>query len=139
MTQMQEIKKTEENKKAKTAYTADETKILLDLWGEAQITHGTQFAELRDSVVNSIALKLGKSTRSIIAKLGREGKYTAKEYVTKTGEKPVKKGTLADTIGQIVGATSSDIDSLEKANKNVLSLILKKFLDIDKKMQELQE
>ena len=35
--------------------------------------------------IDAIATALGKSTRSIIAKLSREGVYKAKEYKTKTG------------------------------------------------------
>ena len=41
--------------------------------------------------VETIAEALGKTTRSVIAKLSREGVYKAKEYKTKTGEKVEKK------------------------------------------------
>ena len=48
--------------------------------------------------VSAFAEKLGKTTRSIVAKLSREGVYKKKEYVGKTGEKPVKKDALADKL-----------------------------------------
>ena len=41
--------------------------------------------------VESIAQAMGKTVRSIVAKLSREKVYIAKSYVNKNGEKPVKK------------------------------------------------
>jgi len=67
-----------------------------------------------------IATKLGKTTRSIIAKLSKEGVYKAKTYVSKTGEKPVKKDTHADAIGAVLKLSEGEIDSLTKANKTAL-------------------
>lgn len=73
--------------------------------------------------VESIAEKLGKSVRSVVAKLSREGVYKAKTYVSKTGEKPVKKDVHADAIGAILRLSENDVDSLTKANKNALKAI----------------
>lgn len=73
--------------------------------------------------VESIAEKLGKSVRSVVAKLSREGVYKAKTYVSKTGEKPVKKDVHADAIGAILRLSENDIDSLTKANKTALKAI----------------
>ncbi len=73
--------------------------------------------------VESIAAKMGKSVRSIVAKLSREGVYQKKEYVGKTGEKPVKKDTHADAIGAILNLAENDVDSLTKANKSALKAI----------------
>jgi hypothetical protein len=74
--------------------------------------------------VESIAENMGKTVRSIVAKLSREGVYKRKEYVTKTGEKPVKKDTTAENIGVIVGLSEGEVDSLTKANKTALVKIL---------------
>ena len=41
--------------------------------------------------VESLAEALGKSVRSIVAKLSREGVYQKKEYATKTGEPVISK------------------------------------------------
>lgn len=79
-----------------------------------------QTDEARASVVSALAEKLGKSTRSIVAKLSREGVYKAKEYVTKTGEKPVSKDVHADAIGKVLKLTEPETESLTKANKTVL-------------------
>jgi hypothetical protein len=74
--------------------------------------------------VESIAENMGKTVRSIVAKLSREGVYKRKEYVTKTGEKPVKKDHTAENIGVIVGLSEGEVDSLTKANKTALVKIL---------------
>jgi hypothetical protein len=70
--------------------------------------------------VEQIALSLGKSVRSVVAKLSREKVYVPKTYVSKTGEKPVKKDVHADAIGAVLGLTESETESLTKANKTAL-------------------
>ena len=73
--------------------------------------------------VESIAENLGKSVRSIVAKLSREGVYKKKEYTTKTGEPVQKKDMTADAIGRILNLSEADTDSLTKANKRALKAI----------------
>lgn len=75
--------------------------------------------------VESIAQNLGKTVRSVVAKLSREGVYKKKEYVTKTGEKPVKKDAHADAIGAILRLSEGETDSLTKANKTALEKIFR--------------
>ena len=70
--------------------------------------------------VEVIALELGKTVRSIVAKLSREKVYKAKEYKTKTGEKVQKKDETADAIGAVLKMTEAEIESLTKANKTAL-------------------
>jgi hypothetical protein len=73
--------------------------------------------------VEIIADNLGKTVRSIVAKLSREKVYIKKEYKTKTGESAVKKDIHADAIGAILRLPENDIESLTKANKNALKTI----------------
>jgi hypothetical protein len=73
--------------------------------------------------VETIAENMGKSVRSIVAKLSREGVYRKKEYVTKTGERAVKKDAHADAIGAILMLAENDVESLTKANKSALKAI----------------
>lgn len=73
--------------------------------------------------VEIIADNLGKTVRSIVAKLSREKVYIKKEYKTKTGESVVKKDAHADAIGAILRLPENDIESLTKANKNALKAI----------------
>lgn len=74
--------------------------------------------------VAALAAKMGKTVRSVIAKLSREKVYVAKVYATKTGEKPVKKDSVADAIGAILGMTEAETESLAKANKTALNKIM---------------
>lgn len=73
--------------------------------------------------VESMAETLGKSVRSIVAKLSREGVYQKKVYKTKTGEAVVKKDAWADYIGEALGLSEADTESLTKANKTALAKI----------------
>lgn len=73
--------------------------------------------------VETLAQNLGKSVRSIVAKLSREGVYQKKVYKTKTGEAVVKKDAHADAIGAILRLPENDIESLTKANKSALKAI----------------
>lgn len=73
--------------------------------------------------VEAIATELGKSARSVVAKLSREKVYKAKTYVSKTGEAVVKKDEFADSIAQALGLNEADADSLTKANKTALKAI----------------
>ena len=73
--------------------------------------------------VEKIAENMGKTVRSVVAKLSREKVYIAKQYVSKTGEKPVKKDIHAEMIGRILNMPENDVDSLTKANKAALKKI----------------
>ena len=72
--------------------------------------------------VESLAEMFGKTTRSVVAKLSREGVYTAKSK--STGVVRVKKAELVDRIATLCGASPEAFDSLEKANHEVLEAIL---------------
>lgn len=82
-------------------------------------------ADYADGVtVESIAQSLGKSVRSVVAKLSREKVYVAKTYKTKSGEAVVKKDELADQLTSLAGLTEAEADSLTKANKTALAKIV---------------
>lgn len=92
-------------------YTAEQTAVLVSRYVDEKVT------------VEKIAEEFGKSVRSIVAKLSREGVYQKKEYKTKTGETVVKKDAHADAIGAILGLAENEIESLTKANKSALKKI----------------
>ena len=75
--------------------------------------------------VEALATALGKSVKSIVAKLSREKVYIKKEYTNKIGEKVQKKNDTAEAIGAVLKLSENDIDSLTKANKTALSAIWK--------------
>ena len=70
----------------------------------------------RDTV-DALARQFGKTTRSIIAKLSREGVYVAQPRTTKTGEPIVSKAELVSEVATVLGVEVDDIASLEKATK----------------------
>ena len=64
--------------------------------------------------VDLLANKFGKSVRSIIAKLSREGVYVAQPRITKSGEPVVRK---AELVAQINAHFGVDFPTLVKASK----------------------
>ncbi len=97
-------------------YTDEQTKLVVSEY-------------LGGATVEAIAEMVGKTTRSIVAKLSRERDadgnsiYKAKEYKTKTGEKVQKKDETADAIGAVLKLSESETESLTKANKTALKKI----------------
>ena len=76
------------------------------------------------STVEQIAQELGKSTRSVVAKLSREGVYEPKTKAR--GETRVKKAELVDRLAAACEVAPEVFESLEKANYEVLELLLSK-------------
>ena len=72
--------------------------------------------------VEQIAEAMGKSVRSIVAKLSREGVYQPKTKAVQAAR--VTKSQLVEQISQLVGKTSEQMESLEKANQDVLVALL---------------
>lgn len=73
--------------------------------------------------VEELAKAFGKTTRSIVAKLSREGVYKAKERTTKNGEAIVSKEEFVSKIAFKLGVDAEKLGGLEKANKAALKLI----------------
>ena len=73
--------------------------------------------------VEAIALSMGKTVRSVVAKLSREKVYVAKTYTSKTGAAVVKKDAMADAIGAVLLLTEAETSSLVGANKTALAKI----------------
>ena len=72
----------------------------------------------------------GITIREMLSKaqhLGRtiEGlEYHKKTYETKTGEKPIRKASLIAELAGLLGVQVDTLDSMEGANKAVLSLLI---------------
>ena len=77
--------------------------------------------------VETFAEKLGKTVKSVVAKLSKEGVYVKAEYKTKKGTTPVTKEALVSELAALVGRDEEFMGSLEKANKNVLEALVKAF------------
>ena len=72
--------------------------------------------------VEALASALGKSTRSVVAKLSREGVYKSKAKAS--GVARVKKADLVDKLADACGVAPEVFESLEKANHDVLEALV---------------
>ena len=97
-------------------YTAEQTTALVEAYK----------ANPSEDTVKAFAEQFGKSVRSIVAKLSRENVYIKKEYKAKDGSNPLAKDELATLIGEFVGLSEGEMESLAKANKTALQKILVK-------------
>lgn len=71
--------------------------------------------------VDALADQFGKTTRSIIAKLSREGVYVAQPRTTKSGEPVVSKSELVSTLEAHFGI---EMPTLVKAGKQDLQRLV---------------
>tara|TARA_R100000278_G_scaffold17546_1_gene17590 strand:- start:76 stop:513 length:438 start_codon:yes stop_codon:yes gene_type:complete len=86
----------------------------------AQMTEQYTANPTRETV-DELAQTLGKTTRSIIAKLSREGVYKAQPRTTKSGEPVVAKAELVATISEHFGI---ELPTLVKAGKQDLQRLV---------------
>ena len=100
---------------AKLAYTAEQSAQLV----AAYVANPTK------ETVEAYAVTFGKTVKSIVAKLSREGCYKKAEFVSKSGANVETKDATADAIGAILRMNENDIASLTKANKTALAIIFK--------------
>lgn len=94
-----------------TNYTLEQT---------AQLVEGYAQGE----TVEQLAQAMGKTVRSVVAKLSREGVYVAKTKAT--GQHRVKKAELVDQLAAKCGVAPEVFESLEKANHDVLEALVAK-------------
>ena len=74
------------------------------------------------ATVDALAVEFGKSVRSVIAKLSREGVYVAQQRQTKSGEPVVRK---ADIVAMLENHLDLELPSLVKASKTDLEHLIK--------------
>ena len=110
-------------------YTPEVTQVIVDSY-ETDPSMDT---------VRKLAEIHGKTVKSIIGKLSREGVYQKATYTTKTGAKPITK---AEIVAQIVDKLDLDVDAvagLEKAPKSALVVIRDAVAVIREKAMEVVE
>jgi hypothetical protein len=86
----------------------------------AQMVDAYQANPTRETV-EMLSAELGKTVRSVIAKLSREGVYVAQPKVTKTGEPVVRK---AELVAQINAHFNAEMPTLVKASKSDLQKLV---------------
>jgi len=74
--------------------------------------------------VEAIAEKVGKTARSVVAKLSREGVYKAKEKSATAKTPNIGKADLADKIVKVAGMTTDEAKDLQKLTKQTLVNLL---------------
>mgnify|MGYP006114891513 FL=1 len=73
--------------------------------------------------VEKLAEELGKSTKSIIGKLSREGVYERAVYKNKNGVSPVTKAEICINIAENLGIEAEMLVGLEKSPKATLQAL----------------
>ena len=73
--------------------------------------------------VQYLAEELGKTTKSIIGKLSREGVYKRAVYKSKSGELPITKVELVSNIAENMGVEVESLVGLEKSPKSTLKTL----------------
>ena len=95
-------------------YTKEQVEYMTDKYNESPTRE----------TVETLSEELGKSTKSIIGKLSREGVYQKAVYVSKTGELPVTKKELVVKLADAVDGDLEELEGLEKAPKKELKYLL---------------
>ena len=88
----------------------------------AEMTKDVVEAYKAGETVEAIAERTGKTARSVVAKLSREGVYVAKTKARAEGA-GVRKADLITEIAHAIDANEELLESLEKATKEALELI----------------
>lgn len=97
------------------SYTEQITKELIEAY-EDEPTRET---------VEKLAETYGKSIKSIIGKLSREGVYRREVYKSKTGDLPITKIEIVSNIADALGVETESLAGLEKSPKSVLQRLEK--------------
>lgn len=94
-------------------YTQEETEYMINEY----TTNPTK------ETVESLAKLMTRSEKSIIGKLSREGVYHRSIYKSKTGNEPITKVELVNTIASNLNLELEILAGLEKAPKQVLKML----------------
>jgi pantoate kinase len=78
--------------------------------------------------VAKLSQEFSKTTRSIVAKLVREGVYKAQQRVTKTGAPVIRKAELVAMIQEQLGV---ELPTLEKASKADLEVLVRSIVTVN--------
>lgn len=91
-----------------TTYTPEQTQTIVELYRNG-------------ATVEAIAGTIGKTTRSVVAKLSREGVYKAQ---TKESTPRVTKEALVRELETKIGLEAGSLDTFEKCSRDQLVLIV---------------
>lgn len=77
--------------------------------------------------VEALATEFGKTVRSVVAKLAKEGVYKAKDKTA--GKREMLKSEMVAEISKEIGVSEEVLESLEKATGTALMAVLKALKD----------
>ena len=83
---------------------------------------GAYVANPTQDTVERLAEKFGKSVRSIVAKLSREGVYQSK--AKEAGKRTMLKADMVARLAELCGVTEDRFESLEKATGPALQTLI---------------
>lgn len=91
---------------------------------EAQVAElkAAYTASPTEATVKALAEAMGKTTRSIVAKLAKEGVYQSK--AKEAGKRAMLKAEMVTEIATLVGKSEEVLESLEKATGPALMAVL---------------
>ena len=93
-------------------------------WSEEAVTVLTE--NYPTTPVEELAKQLGKTVPAVRSKLVNLGIYQKQEAVTKAGKAPaMRKLAAVKQIAETLGVEMEEVESLEKASKATLELLLK--------------
>ena len=102
------------------AYTNEQTVEMVEIYSTSPS---------RETVAE-LAEKYGKSEKSIIGKLSKEGVYKREVYKSKTGDLPVLKNAMVADIAGYLEVEVEDLSGLEKTPKQTLKIMLEAMKDM---------
>jgi hypothetical protein len=94
-------------------YTEEQTEYMVEQYKAVPTMETVQY----------LADELGKTTKSIIGKLSREGVYKRAVYKSKSGESPITKVELVNNIAWNLGIEVESLVGLEKSPKSTLKTL----------------
>lgn len=87
-----------------------------------EATEALKAGYLAGESVEALAAELGKTVRSVIAKLSKEGVYKAK--AKEAGKRDMLKAEMVAEISKEIGVSEEVLESLEKATATALRKVL---------------
>jgi len=112
-------------------YTPEQEKLMSKAYTACGKGTAPEDFKARNECVEELANKLGKSTRSIRAKLTNMGDYikAATAISTVTGEAAMKKDAMAQKLRDVSGL-NLNVESVQKMNKTDIQLLITHFEQI---------
>jgi len=86
--------------------------------------------EIRAATLQSLSEETQLSVAKLRVFLNKEGIYVKKEYITKSGSKPISKENMVNLLEKYLGYPAGSLESLENANKRALWKIIRRFLEL---------